>query len=191
MSPNKPLLLDFGPSTDLQSSLCRLRQIVCPIHWSAGFDVEENFAHRSFVDMVRKGVISVYECEYDISGLRADRKTQDIIQILLDMPNPHSVLSDMAVLFEGLPLERAQFPDHALYLPEHKSVVTADGMNPEDMAPLLASDNCEAVIFFPNFPLDNKRAYYGLELCVTKEQFRMLLVGRLNEIESEENNRRP
>ncbi|GHU52487.1 hypothetical protein AGMMS49975_08380 [Clostridia bacterium] len=47
-----------------------------------------------------------------------------------------------------------------------KAYVRADGIKPEDIAEILAIDDCERILLFPYYLVDDKTIYYELTLDI-------------------------
>lgn len=155
-----------------QESYEKLVQIICSSHWGSSIDIlgSWNQDHRLLFDFIRLGVIVIDECAYDIPEPE-DCENARHIDSLLGKRSSHPVMNDMAVLFAGEPFEASKHYRNTIYYPNIKAVVRADGIKPEDIAEMLSRDDCDKIILFPYFPLDDKKEYYELTLDVEKERF--------------------
>ena len=170
----------------LRESRDRLTQIVCSSHWSSGIDIYGllNSDHRLFFDFVDLGIIVIDEFEYEIQEPCADRSAELNIESMLGKRSGHHVLRDMAALLAGETLEMSARYRNTIYLPNLRAFARADGMKPEDVAEMLSLEDCDRIILFPYFPLDDKSAYYELSLGVEKERF----IGYMNRVEEQRKN---
>jgi predicted N-acetyltransferase YhbS/uncharacterized protein YdhG (YjbR/CyaY superfamily) len=185
MTPKTKTRVTFDFSFDIdgerRKSYDKLAQIICSSRWGSGIDIFGilNESHSLLFDFIKNGVIVIDECEYEVDVSQADRAIAENIKTMLGKRSNHHVLREMAVLFADEPFEKMAYPQNMIYIPNLKALARADGMKPENIAPMLASDECDKIVLFPYFPLDDKAAYYELSLAVPKEQF----VGFLHRIE--------
>jgi predicted N-acetyltransferase YhbS/uncharacterized protein YdhG (YjbR/CyaY superfamily) len=163
----------FNIEGERRKSYENLAQIICASHWGTGIDIfgflNEN--ESLLFDFINKAVIVIDECAYKLQEPPADSETARKIKSMLGKRSGHPVLRDMAALFGGEPFEASKRYRNTIYLPNLKAFARADGMKPEDVAEMLALDECDRIILFPYFPLDGKSAYYELTLGVSKESF--------------------
>ena len=161
----------------------KLAQIICASHWGSGIDIFGfiNEDHRLLFDFIEKGAIVIDECEYEFQEPPADNETARSIKSMLGKRANHPVLREMAALFADEPFEKSEYYRNTIYLPNLKAYVRADGMKPEYIAYMLASDSCDKIILFPYFLIDEKTAYYELTLGVVKDSF----VEYVNRVEEE------
>jgi len=92
-------------------------------------------------------------------------------KLLLGKQNNHRILREAEDIFADEPYERIDGYRNTLYFPNFKAYLRVDGIKPEDVIDMLASDECEKVIVFPYFLLDDKSAYYELSLGVEKKDY--------------------
>lgn len=165
--------ITFDFNNDRTNSYNKLEQIICSSHWSSGIDIfgiiNEN--HSLLFDFVKRGVIVIDECEYELREQCPDSESARYIKSMLGKRSDHPVLSDIAALIANEPFGRADYYSNTLYLPNLKAYIRADGMKPEDIADMLASDSCDKIILFPYFPLGEKSAYYEVTLGSDKQLF--------------------
>lgn len=173
MTPKSKTRITFDFDGDRLGTYEKLAEIICSSHRGSGIDIYGfiNDSHRRLFDFVIQGVIVIDECEYELSEPCADSETARLIKSLLGKRSNHSVLREMAVLFDGEPFEASAHYRNTLYFPGLKAFMRADGMKPEDIAERLALDGCDKIILFPYSLPDGKSAYYELSLSVAKESF--------------------
>jgi hypothetical protein len=174
---------EFEIEGERRKSYEKLAQIICSSHWSSGFDILGilNESHRLLFDLIKNNVIVIDECEYLIHETDAESETTRNIKAILGKRSNHPVLSEMAALFTGEPFEASSKYRNTIYLPNEKAYAKADGMKPEDVTPMLASDECERIILFPYIQLNGKSAYYELTLSIEKSSF----IDFMNRVEQE------
>jgi predicted N-acetyltransferase YhbS/uncharacterized protein YdhG (YjbR/CyaY superfamily) len=151
----------------------KLAQIICAARWGSGIDVFGflNDNHRLFFDFVLKRVIVIDECEYEVSESDSNTEAAERFKLLLGKRRSHPVLRHIASMFGDEPFEMSDYYCNTIYAPNLKAYVRADGIKPEYINEMLASDGCDKIILFPYFPLDEKTAYYELTLNIDKESF--------------------
>ena len=161
---------DFFKGTR-RESYDKLVQIVCSAHWGSGIDIfgRLNQDHPLLFEFVMKDVIVIDECEYKIKE-NSEHENAWLIKSLLGKRSNHPVLQDMATLFANEPFEASRYYRNTIYIPNLKAFVRADGMKPENVVEMLSLDDCDKIILFPYFPLDDKTAYYEITLAVDKKQ---------------------
>jgi hypothetical protein len=165
--------ITFDFDSERQESYNKLVQIVCSSHWGSGIDIF-GFIDKNqslFFELIKHGVIVIDECAYEIRKAFADNENARLWKDILGKRSMHPVLEEMAALFADEPFESAAYYRNSIYLLNLKAYVRADGMKPEDIAEMLASSECEKIIIFPYFPLDEKSAYYELRLNIPKQEF--------------------
>jgi len=91
--------------------------------------------------------------------------------LLLGKQNDHPVLREAEDIFADEPHKRINSYRNTLYFPNLKAYLRVDGIKPEDVIDMHTSDDCEKVIIFPYFPLDDKSAYYELTLGIEKKEY--------------------
>jgi hypothetical protein len=163
----------FDFDRDWRNSFEKLERIICSSHWASGIDISGSLHrdHPLLLDLIKTGTVVIDECEYELHAPTTDNENARHIESMLGKRSSHPVLRDMAALFADEPFERSEHYRNTLYLPNIKAFSRADGMKPEDIAEMLARNDCEKIILFPYFPLEEKPAYYELTLGVTKENF--------------------
>ena len=163
----------FEVKGERRKSYEKLAQIICSSHWGSGIDIFGiiNKNLRLLFELIEKGAIVIDECEYEIPESHADNEASRHLTSMLGKRRGHPVIRDMAVLFADEQFETSGHYRNAIYLPNIKAYARADGMKPEDIAPMLSSIECEKIILFPYFSLDGKSAYYELTLNVDKDSF--------------------
>jgi predicted N-acetyltransferase YhbS/uncharacterized protein YdhG (YjbR/CyaY superfamily) len=171
MTPKTKTRIVFDFDGDLNGSLERLEQIICSSYWASGLNVVTDERYALLAKFVKLGVIIIDECEYELSIPSPDSKDVGLLTDLLGKHHASRDIQDMAVVFVGEPFESAAHYRNTVYLPKLKAYVRADGMKPENIAEMLASDECDKIIIFPMYPLDEKIAYYELSLAGSKEKF--------------------
>ncbi|GHV15660.1 hypothetical protein FACS1894219_12630 [Clostridia bacterium] len=177
MTPKTKTRVAFDFSFDIdgerRKSYDKLVQLICPARWGSGIDIFGfmNESHSLLFDFIKLGAITIDECEYEADASQTDRAVTERIKTMLGKRRLHPVLRDMAVLFADEPFEKSVYPQNSIYLPNIKALVRADGMKPENIADILAADDCDKIILFPYFPPGGKTAYYELSLGIPKEQF--------------------
>jgi predicted N-acetyltransferase YhbS/uncharacterized protein YdhG (YjbR/CyaY superfamily) len=163
----------FEIEGERRKSYEKLAQIICSNRWGTGIDIfgflNEN--ESLLFDLINKAVIVIDEREYEIQEPLAASEAARRIKSMLGKRSSHSVLSDIAALFDSEPFEASERYRNTIYLPNRKAFARADGMKPENIAEMLALDGCDKIILFPYFPLDGKSAYYELTLAVDKADF--------------------
>ena len=185
------ITFEFNIDSERPKSYEKLVQIICPSHWGSGIDFLGllNEKHRMFYDYIRRGVIVIDECMYEVQESLADNESTQRIKAMLGKRSNHHVLRDVASLFADESVETSERYRNTLYLPNHKAFTRVDGMKPEDVAEMLSLGECDKIILFPYFPLDEKSAYYELTLDVPKDSFvdylRRLDERRINEMNEE------
>jgi len=164
-------------------SLKKLEQIVCSAHWSSGIIVAVHDVHRLFVQLVHEGVIVIDECEYAPNNADEERSQKEVsFKLLLGKQNNHRILREAEDIFADDPHKRIDGYRNTLYFPNFKAFLRVDGVKPEDAIDMLASDDCEKVIIFPYFPLDDKSAYYELTLGIEKKEY----IDRVNDFKKQQ-----
>jgi hypothetical protein len=168
------ITFDFTLEVDgeRRKSYDKLARIICSSRWGSGIDIFGfiNESHSQLFNFIEGGVIVIDECEYEADASQADRAITERIKTMLGKRSNHPVLRDMAVLFADEPFEKAPYLQNSIYLPTIKALVKADGMKPENIAEILGADDCDKIILFPYFSLDDKTSYYELSLAVPREQ---------------------
>ena len=173
MMPTIKNRITFDFDNERRDSYEKLVQIICSSHWGSGIDIFGfmNEEHNLLFEFVRKGVIVIDECEYELQEPLSDSETAWRIKEMLGKRRNHLVLREMAVLFADEPFEISSHYRNTIYLPNLKAFARADGIKPEDISEMLSLGGCDKIILFPYFPLDEKSAYYELTLAVEKENF--------------------
>jgi len=168
------IIFDFDGAW--RESIDRLEQIICSSHWASGINFVSNDDHKLLLGFVKNGVIVIDECEYESQESPADySENSRLFKDLLGKRDTHHILWDMTALFADQQFERANYYRNTIYLPNQKAYMRADGMKPEDIAEMLASDECDKIILFPYFPLGEHPAYYELSLGIKKSEFTHLM----------------
>jgi predicted N-acetyltransferase YhbS/uncharacterized protein YdhG (YjbR/CyaY superfamily) len=171
MTPKTKTKITFDFDGDLNGSLRTLEQIICSSYWASGLNVVTDERHVQLAKFVKLGIIVIDEYEYKLSSPSPDSKNARLLTDLLGKHHTSCDIQDMAVLFAGEPFESAAHYRNTVYLPKLKAYVRADGIKPESIAEMLTSDECDKIIVFPMYPLDEKTAYYELSLAGPKEKF--------------------
>jgi len=168
---SKPTRITFDFDSEWRESIERLEQIICSSHWASGINFVTNDGHKILLKFVKDSVIVIDECEYETLEPPTDNEKTRLFKDLLGKRDAHHVLWDMTALYADQPFERADYYRNTIYLPNLKAYMRADGMKPEDIPEMLASDECDKIILFPYFPLGEQPAYYELSLGIKKAEF--------------------
>ena len=173
MTPKTKTRITFDFDADHRNSYEKLVQIICSSHWGSGVDVFGiiNKNESLLFQFIKLGVVVIDECEYEFQEPSADNETARMIKSMMGKRSKHPVIRDIAALFGNELFEMSKSFRNTLYFPTLKAFMRADGMKPEDIAEMLSRDDCDKIIVFPYFPLDEKSAYYELSLGVEKEEF--------------------
>ena len=163
--------ITFDFDGEWRESIERLEQIICSTYWASGINITTNDDHILLLELVRRGIIVIDEYEYELQEPPADSENARLFMSILGKRSPHHVLWKMTAIFADELFESADNYRNTIYLPNLKAYMRADGMKPEDIAEMLASDVCDKIILFPYFPLDDKPAYYELTLGIEKVEF--------------------
>jgi len=164
--------ITFDFAGEPRESLEKLEQIVCSAHWSSGIVTVLYDTHKLFVQFVRTSVIVIDEYEYVPKNTDEVRSRKEAsFKLLLGKQNDHPVLRDAEDIFADEPHKGINDYRNTFYFPNLKAYLRVDGIKPEDVIDMLASDECEKVIVFPYFPLEGKSAYYELSLRVEKKDY--------------------
>ena len=189
--------ITFDFDGEWRESIERLEQIICSSYWASGINIITNDGHKLLLELVKRGIIVIDKYEYELQEPPADSENARLFRSILGKRSQHHVLWEMTALFVDELFKSADNYRNTIYLPNLKAYMRADGMKPEDIAEMLASDVCDKIILFPYFPLDDKPAYYELTLGIEKVEFKdyMSLVAerrasKMNEAIRQANERR-
>ncbi|GHU43944.1 hypothetical protein FACS1894111_10410 [Clostridia bacterium] len=167
--------ITFDFEGELNSAVEKLEQIICSSHWASRINIFTDKSHKLFVKFVKIGVIVIDACEYGFSEQSPDSENARLLKSLLGKRDTNQAIRDMAMLFTDEPFVCAEHYRNAIYLSNLKAYARADGIKPEDIVTMLASDECDRILLFPYHFLGRKPVYYELTLGIEKNKFANLI----------------